>query len=138
MNAVCGILVMFSIPIPAKLLYNKHSHFIDTENSNNYYDWNAITPPLWIIAYSSWNFCFVWQYAPFAVFWCALHLGPCFISSFIQRDYNIYLELRLFCLSFTAMIHSPSAEYEGILPWVLEGQYFKNIMHVGDNYIIFE
>eukprot|EP01083_Nonionella_stella_P044198 119095_1 len=126
-NFICGVVLALTVPLPAKILYNEHGYKIDTGEENDLLDVIALNQtPEWIVSYVSWNVCFLWDYSPRTIFWFPLHLLPCFIRSFLNRSYFLF------------MIHTPDAQNEAIIPEVFNGNKFKDVVFVSNQRLLFE
>ena len=78
-NTICGIVLMFTLPLPAKILYNKHGYGVQNNivkplNYNEKHGINKLDviavgqSASWIISYTLWDLCFLCHYAPETIF----------------------------------------------------------------------
>eukprot|EP01084_Bolivina_argentea_P086904 157032_1 len=121
-NSMTGLLLALTAPIPSKI---NTAHFINTKSST--YDMSSrCMSREWIIAYTVWNFCFIWDYTPKDLLLAPIHLIPCFFKSFTY-SYDYFLGARLFCVTIAVWVLTPT-KYTAIFPWCLNAAAFQDIM----------
>eukprot|EP01084_Bolivina_argentea_P199098 340746_1 len=135
MNAITGILLSLTIPLPSKILYDNCAYTVNT--NDKIFDVISLKiSPEWIISYTLWICCFVLDHTPKNILLTPLQLGPCFIKSF-KYSYNLYFSTRLFCVVMVVWILTPT-EYPALFPWCLNGEAFDYIINISNQKIIFE
>ena len=129
-NSICGILLSFTVPIPCKILFDRNGYFVD---DGNLYDGLAPIHWLWIITFVCWDWTYVWHSDYNGVFIASFHLLPNAIKSLINKQYALYLQLRVFCLTIALWFKLPVVLDEQI-PWFLNPSKFIFWSDISENH----
>eukprot|EP01083_Nonionella_stella_P048060 128695_1 len=124
LNAICGVFLSISLPVPAKLLYNKHGYYMANEPV---YDLEAPIHWLWIVTFTLWDLTFVWGSDGWThIFISTMHLLPICARSLINKEsHKLWIELRIVALAiFLWFLLAMPETHLVTIPWFLNTEHF--------------
>jgi len=103
-NAICGLILALTIPVPSSLHEEAPGYQVlgrtSTDLVSTDFHW------VWVSLYTSWEFLWSLMYTmDIAV--TTMHLFPCFLYCFVTRRWDLYLMVRTVNIYVVAQVASP-------------------------------
>ncbi len=118
-NAVCGIILIITMPLPTKNRW----YMAHNDGKNNFGELIAELPIAWCLLYVTWNACFVYAENPmyFASSLCILLIIQ--VWMFVKKRSDLWLMGRIYTLAIHILIR---ASYDIFTPVMGSASWFDN------------